>query len=118
MTAHSCLSKVPFKSKAMLHLILNRLSLAALALVFASQTLAVADQNPAPVKNKEEYRQFASDHHGNLQRGKKLFSDTRVACIKCHTVDGSSSNVGPDLAAVGNKFSRNELIQSLLEPSS
>ncbi|EEF58229.1 PQQ-dependent sugar dehydrogenase [Pedosphaera parvula] len=88
------------------------------ALLFLGQVTGHADPNAAPAKDKEEYRRFALDHHGNPQLGRKLFADTRVACTKCHTIDGSSSNVGPDLASVGNKFSRTELMQAVLEPSS
>jgi putative heme-binding domain-containing protein len=117
MTADCRRSEFSFKSKPMLFPALNRFSTSALALLFASQVLAFADQNPAPARDKEEYRQFAIDHHGNIQRGKKLFSDTRVACIRCHTVDGTGSNVGPELSSIGNKFSRTELIQAVLEPS-
>jgi putative heme-binding domain-containing protein len=95
----------------------TKLSIPAIAFLFASQILVHSDPSPVPVRDKEEYRRFALDHHGNAQRGRKLFSDARTACTRCHTIDGTGSNVGPDLAAVGNKFSRNELIQAVLEPS-
>ena len=70
-----------------------------------------------PVRDKEEYRRVALEQRGNAARGRKLFSDARISCARCHSIDGSGSNVGPDLAAVGNKFSRSELIQAVLEPS-
>jgi putative heme-binding domain-containing protein len=66
----------------------------------------------------KEYRDFAMSHEGDAARGKILFNDeTRAACVKCHTTDGSSGKAGPDLLAVGDKFPRRELIQSVLEPS-
>jgi len=66
----------------------------------------------------KDYRDFAMSHEGDVARGKALFNDeTRAACVKCHTVDGSAGKAGPDLLAAGDKFPRRELIQSVLEPS-
>ena len=66
-----------------------------------------------------EYRDFALSHQGEAARGKALFADLqKIACTKCHTVDGTGSHAGPDLFAIGDKFPREELIHSVLEPSS
>jgi putative heme-binding domain-containing protein len=66
----------------------------------------------------ESYRKFALLHEGSPSRGKQLFSDEqKVGCVKCHTVDGSSGRAGPDLFAVGDKFGRGDLIDSILLPS-
>jgi len=55
---------------------------------------------------------------GSVARGKEIFGDEqKAACVKCHSVDGSSKLAGPDLFAIGDKFPRRELIQSILEPS-
>ena len=57
-------------------------------------------------------------HEGDVARGKALFNDeTRAGCAKCHTTDGTAAKAGPDLLAIGDKFPRRELIQSVLEPS-
>jgi putative heme-binding domain-containing protein len=65
-----------------------------------------------------EYREFALTHDGDASRGKELFfSEQRVACSKCHTVDGSSGKAGPDLFAVGDKYPRRDLAVAVLEPS-
>jgi putative heme-binding domain-containing protein len=91
--------------------------------MFAGATAFVlaanAQQVPAdPAKLLREYREFAMGHDGNPTRGRTLFHDLqRVACAKCHSVDGSSSKAGPDLFAVGDKFPRRELIRAVLEPS-
>lgn len=86
----------------------------ALSLIFGPpQIRSFAQSHPLG-----EYRGFALGHDGDVARGKALFStDTRVACAKCHSVDGSSSKAGPDLLTVGDKFPRTELIRSILEPS-
>ncbi|HXT41396.1 MAG TPA: PQQ-dependent sugar dehydrogenase [Candidatus Angelobacter sp.] len=65
-----------------------------------------------------EYRDFAMVHDGNAVHGRELFaSEQRAACVKCHSVDGSSGKAGPDLFAVGDKLPRMELIRAVLEPS-
>jgi putative heme-binding domain-containing protein len=77
-------------------------------------------QSPTPVMSPalKEYRDYAMGAEGNAARGRELFlSEQRTACVKCHSVDGSSSKAGPDLFAVGDKFPRRELISAVLEPS-
>ncbi|MFP6874594.1 MAG: PQQ-dependent sugar dehydrogenase [Verrucomicrobiales bacterium] len=56
-------------------------------------------------------------HGGNLARGKALFAGKRALCSQCHSTDGTGSMAGPDLAAAGDKFSRADLIRSVMEPS-
>jgi len=76
---------------------------------------------PPPIhaaQQVREYRDFAMGHDGNAARGGELFNnEQRVACFKCHSVDGTSSKAGPDLFAAGDKFPRPELITAVLEPS-
>ena len=65
-----------------------------------------------------EYRQAAIQREGDAQRGRLLFADERrAACTKCHSVDGRGSRAGPDLATVGDQFTRRDLIDAVLSPS-
>ncbi len=67
---------------------------------------------------KEEYRRHAMIREGDVVRGQALFFDEqRTACSRCHSVDGKGGRAGPDLFAVGDKFSGRELIDAVLEPS-
>lgn len=69
-------------------------------------------------KTPEEYRKQAMKLDGDAARGSKLFADEqRVACSKCHSVDGKGTKAGPDLSAVGDRFARRELIDAVLMPS-
>jgi len=53
-----------------------------------------------------------------VARGALLFAvEQRLACAKCHSVDGSASTAGPDLFAVGDKFGRRDLVDAILMPS-
>ena len=77
-----------------------------------------ADAPADTARQLREYRDFAAGRDGNATTGRALFNDEQhAACVKCHSVDGSSSKAGPDLFAVGDKFPRRELIRAVLEPS-
>lgn len=66
----------------------------------------------------EAYRKFATTHEGDIARGAKLFADDqKLACAKCHSVDGSAGKAGPDLFAAGDKFGLRDLVDAVLMPS-
>lgn len=83
-----------------------------------AQIPAVTNAAPSTAASRAAYATFAMQHPGDPARGQQLFTNVQMACIRCHTIDGSSSRVGPDLSAIGDKFQRPELIRSILEPSS
>lgn len=51
----------------------------------------------------------------DFENGKKMFALTQ--CYKCHRFDGVGGVVGPDLSAVGRRFSQKDLLESLIAPS-
>src|ERR1044071_9513600 len=66
----------------------------------------------------QDYRRFSMIHEGDIAAGQALFLNTaRLACSTCHTIDGSAAKAGPDLFAAGDSFTRNDLIESVLQPS-
>jgi putative heme-binding domain-containing protein len=71
----------------------------------------------APEPDIEIYRRRAMDRDGDAVRGKDLFETSLASCATCHSVDGKSAKVGPDLSAIGDQFSRSEIIDSILHPS-
>jgi quinoprotein glucose dehydrogenase len=55
---------------------------------------------------------------GNVQRGQQvMFESPAAGCPRCHTIYGQGSDVGPDLSKIGATLSREQLVQSLLEPN-
>src|SRR5882724_2682662 len=92
-----------------------KLSAGALGLSLACVFHAVAlGQNPP----SDLYRRTALTQQGDISRGAKLFTnEQRLACAKCHSIDGRASKAGPDLFAVGDKFGRRDLIEAVLVPS-
>lgn len=48
-------------------------------------------------------------------RGKEIFSS--MLCAKCHHMNGEGGSVGPDLTAVGGRFSAKDTLEAILEPN-
>ena len=99
------------------NLVATLFSLPALLFSQGQDQKSKTESPPLKVASVEDYRKHAMSRDGNPEAGEKLFSAKRTQCTLCHTTDGSGRMAGPDLAAAGDKFSRADLIQSILEPS-
>lgn len=51
----------------------------------------------------------------NLHRGEAMFA--AASCIKCHRIAGRGTLIGPDLTSVSSRFSRRDMLESILTPS-
>jgi putative heme-binding domain-containing protein len=51
----------------------------------------------------------------DFERGKKLFRE--ALCIRCHRMGFEGAAVGPDLTSLGRRFSRRDMLESILNPS-
>jgi putative membrane-bound dehydrogenase-like protein len=57
-------------------------------------------------------------HGGDKDRGRNLFYNHEAAqCVRCHAVFERGGNAGPGLAGVGNRLSKEKLLESMIEPS-
>jgi putative membrane-bound dehydrogenase-like protein len=57
---------------------------------------------------------------GDPARGKQVWDASLAGaaqCAKCHTVRGVGGQVGPDLSMIGKKGSRENIFESILDPS-
>jgi putative heme-binding domain-containing protein len=55
---------------------------------------------------------------GDAARGKKVFFETAsVSCKNCHRIQKEGKEVGPELTTIGKKYTRAQLLESMLEPS-
>src|SRR5262249_10849845 len=55
---------------------------------------------------------------GDAARGKELFfKSAGLQCVNCHRIGGIGSTLGPDLTTIGKKYSRGQILESILEPS-
>ncbi|MDB5357795.1 MAG: putative heme-binding protein [Phycisphaerales bacterium] len=57
----------------------------------------------------------ATSHGRNFARGKEVFESTQ--CLACHRFGNEGGAVGPDLTAVASRFSRHDIMESILDPS-
>jgi putative heme-binding domain-containing protein len=66
----------------------------------------------------DDYVRYARNDTGDPARGHALFADpNRLACARCHRVRSQGGEIGPDLSDIGGKYDRDQLIESVLEPS-
>ncbi|WP_041632923.1 HEAT repeat domain-containing protein [Maribacter sp. HTCC2170] len=55
---------------------------------------------------------------GEWWPGRSVFiSNPTAQCVRCHAVDGAGGKVGPPLDNIANILSREEILESLIEPS-
>jgi len=56
---------------------------------------------------------------GDAAEGKRVFNEHAGAqCLRCHAVRGNGGIVGPDLAGVGKRLTREQLLESIVLPNS
>jgi quinoprotein glucose dehydrogenase len=54
---------------------------------------------------------------GDANRGKQLFlTKSSVMCVRCHKLQGEGGEVGPELAGIGAKQTREYLLESMVLP--
>lgn len=55
---------------------------------------------------------------GDAENGRKLFEERQdLACARCHKLGDLGGDVGPNLAGIGLRLSREKLLQSILYPN-
>lgn len=55
---------------------------------------------------------------GDAGRGKELFfKSAGLQCVNCHRVNGVGNTLGPDLSQIAKKYTRAQILESILEPS-
>jgi putative heme-binding domain-containing protein len=87
-----------------------------------AQKAAVAEEPAAPrplvrkwtVNDAMEATQ-SLDGKPNLERGRALFA--AASCSKCHRAGSVGTLVGPDLTSASSRFSRRDILESIIEPS-
>jgi len=87
--------------------------------VEASKSASLKDRLKAIQEGDDPLTHYAMAlQGGNGRAGYRYFNEsTSGQCIKCHSVNGAGSNVGPDLSHIGSLLSREQILQSMLEPT-
>lgn len=86
-------------------------NLACLASLLIVATADTAGADPSG------YQEYAAEHQGDVARGQQLFlHHKQLACTNCHSITGMEKS-GPNLEGIGDKYSRDQLIEQVLYPS-
>jgi len=70
---------------------------------------------PWMVPNAPEAGPLAQRVVGDVKRGEVL--DNQMACASCHSLDGTTELLGPNLKGIGDMFSRSEMLTAISQPS-
>jgi quinoprotein glucose dehydrogenase len=55
---------------------------------------------------------------GDKDEGERLFKEHAIAaCLRCHKVNGTGGEAGPDLTGIGSKRDRRYILESLIAPN-
>jgi len=73
----------------------------------------VAENAKHTVEELVEY--LGGEADGVPTRGGDVFA--KANCVKCHRFDGKGESLGPDLTTISNRFTRKELVESIVHPS-
>jgi putative heme-binding domain-containing protein len=70
-------------------------------------------QNAQPLPSVAELVKMT----GNASNGAALFQRETVGCSKCHQVNGTGIDFGPNLSEIGTKLAKEAIYESILDPS-
>ncbi|MGA0555566.1 c-type cytochrome [Larkinella sp. VNQ87] len=51
----------------------------------------------------------------NFEQGKKIYG--AILCSRCHSIQGSGGDVGPDLTQLGTRFSNKDMLDAIINPN-
>lgn len=78
--------------------------------------LATFTARRAPGDPLAPYREASAG--GDAEAGRRLFFDrTELSCLRCHKMQGTGGEVGPDLTGLGKRVDRAYILESLVEPN-
>jgi putative heme-binding domain-containing protein len=89
----------------------------------------IVDAQPAAARPPKKDRKFvrewktadllndldAAGKGRNFENGREAFAATQ--CLACHRFGNEGGPIGPDITAVASRFSRKDILESILEPS-
>lgn len=65
----------------------------------------------------ESIMQYVLATRGDSLRGRELFANQEKSwCAKCHRLGAEGPRIGPDLTGIGRRFSRVNIVESILDP--
>jgi putative heme-binding domain-containing protein len=61
------------------------------------------------------YLDSSEAKNGSPSRGAQVFHDAQ--CMSCHRFNGKGENIGPDLSTVSQRFTKKEILESIIYPN-
>jgi putative heme-binding domain-containing protein len=85
-----------------------------------ANTASLKPQREHPFVREWKMADFANDLNGpsrgrSYANGREAYLATQ--CAQCHRFNNEGGGVGPDLSGAGSKYTRRDLLESLLDPS-
>lgn len=72
-------------------------------------------RSPWNVETLSEYFLSSDGRKGDLEKGQAVYEQAK--CAACHRMGSIGTAIGPDLTSVAKRFTRKELVESILFPS-
>ncbi len=72
-------------------------------------------RSPWSIDTLNEYFLSSDGRKGDLAHGQAVFE--RATCSACHRMGSTGTAIGPDLTAIAKRFTRKEVLESILFPS-
>lgn len=80
------------------------------------QKLAAYEATRNPADRLAPWRETLEG--GNKKLGRTIFAEKAEAgCLRCHKVNGEGGDVGPDLAGLGQRMNRAQILEAIVEPN-
>ena len=54
---------------------------------------------------------------GDLENGKTIHNRTELSCVRCHKIENTGGEIGPELTTIAKEKSREYLLQSIVDPN-
>tara|TARA_R110000868_G_scaffold34421_1_gene124308 strand:+ start:639 stop:3314 length:2676 start_codon:yes stop_codon:yes gene_type:complete len=78
---------------------------------------AIQPKGPGKNWQEEDITSLLANGLGkrNFEEGKNMYIAT--SCVTCHSMAGTGENVGPDLTQLGTRFSKEDILKAIINPS-
>ncbi len=77
--------------------------------------LPSADESKWDLDELVRYIDSDAGRAGDAERGKSIYA--KAQCAACHRFGGQGDSIGPDLTALARRFTRREVLESILYPA-
>ncbi len=81
----------------------------------AANLPALEQSSPWNLETLDEFFASSDGRRGDPEHGRLVYE--KADCAKCHSFQGTGTAIGPDLTTLTSRFTRKEVVESILYPS-